>query len=85
MNSDAGPRKLPGVSPVPFALVTVWLPAALGTQLSRDDAQRAPFYELLAARGTTLGSATQTIGAAISAAGPWPMTIRRTTSAKIAG
>jgi GntR family transcriptional regulator len=47
----------------PFALVTVWLPAELGAQLSRDDAQRAPFYELLAARGTELGSATQSIGA----------------------
>ena len=41
-------------------------PAALGAQLSRDDAQRAPFYELLAARGTALGSATQTIGADIA-------------------
>jgi GntR family transcriptional regulator len=56
-------RRLTLADGEPFALVTVWLPAALGAQLSRDDAQRAPFYELLAARGTQLGSATQLIGA----------------------
>jgi GntR family transcriptional regulator len=59
-------RRLTLADGVPFALVTVWLPAALGAQLSRDDAQRAPFYELLAARGTALGSATQLIGADIA-------------------
>jgi GntR family transcriptional regulator len=59
-------RRLTLSDGVPFALVTVWLPAALGAQLSRDDAQRAPFYELLAARGTELGSATQLIGADIA-------------------
>ncbi|HEX4491820.1 MAG TPA: GntR family transcriptional regulator [Acidimicrobiia bacterium] len=56
-------RRLTLADGEPFALVTVWLPGALGAQLSRDDAQRAPFYELLAARGTQLGSATQLIGA----------------------
>jgi GntR family transcriptional regulator len=56
-------RRLTLADGEPFALVTVWLPAALGAQLSRDDAQRTPFYELLAARGTQLGSATQLIGA----------------------
>src|SRR5450755_1007768 len=59
-------RRLTLADGTPFALVTVWLPAALGAQLSRDDAQRAPFYELLAARGTELGSATQLIGADIA-------------------
>jgi GntR family transcriptional regulator len=59
-------RRLTLADGEPFALVTVWLPAALGAQVSRDDAQRAPFYELLAARGTKLGSATQLIGADIA-------------------
>ena len=59
-------RRLTLADGEPFALVTVWLPGALGAQLSRDDAQRAPFYELLAARGTALGSATQSIGADIA-------------------
>jgi GntR family transcriptional regulator len=59
-------RRLTRADGEPFALVTVWLPAALGAQVSRDDAQRAPFYELLAARGTELGSATQLIGADIA-------------------
>jgi GntR family transcriptional regulator len=59
-------RRLTLADGTPFALVTVWLPGALGAQLSRDDAQRAPFYELLAARGTELGSATQMIGADIA-------------------
>ena len=59
-------RRLTLADGEPFALVTVWLPAALGAQLSRDDAQRAPFYELLAARGTVLGAATQLIGADIA-------------------
>ena len=31
----------------PFAVVTVWCPAALGANLSRDDVERRPFYELL--------------------------------------
>ena len=46
---------------VPFARVTVWVPARLGSSLSRDDAERTTFHELL---GVALGGATQTIGAA---------------------
>ena len=45
----------------PFAVVTVWCPAALGRDLSRADVERRPFYELL---GIDLRGATQTIGAA---------------------
>ncbi len=44
----------------PFAVVTVWCPAALGRSLSRADVERQPFYELL---GIELRGATQTIGA----------------------
>ena len=44
----------------PFAVVTVWCPAALGRRLSRDDVERKPFYELL---DIELRGATQTIGA----------------------
>ena len=44
----------------PFAVVTVWCPAALGRKLSRDDVERKPFYELL---DIELRGATQTIGA----------------------
>jgi GntR family transcriptional regulator len=44
----------------PFAVVTVWCPAALGAGLSRDDVERRPFYELL---NVELRGATQTIGA----------------------
>jgi GntR family transcriptional regulator len=44
----------------PFAVVTVWCPAALGRRLSRDDVERKPFYELL---NVELRGATQTIGA----------------------
>ncbi|MEX2292214.1 MAG: GntR family transcriptional regulator [Acidimicrobiales bacterium] len=46
----------------PFARVTVWCPDDLGAQLSRDDVERAPFYELLE---VPLGGAVQTIGAAL--------------------
>ena len=44
----------------PFAVVTVWCPAALGNKLSMDDVERRPFYELL---DVELRGATQTIGA----------------------
>lgn len=44
----------------PFAIVTVWCPAALGRRWSRDDVERRPFYELLE---LPLRGATQTIGA----------------------
>ena len=46
---------------IPFARVTVWVPAPLGSALSRDDVERATFYDLL---GIPLGRAAQTIGAA---------------------
>jgi GntR family transcriptional regulator len=45
----------------PFALVTVWCPAALAEHLSRAAVERSPFYELLS---VPLGGASQTIGAA---------------------
>ncbi len=44
----------------PFAVVTVWCPAAIGQKLSMDDVERSPFYELL---DVELRGATQTIGA----------------------
>ncbi len=44
----------------PFAVVTVWCPAALGANLSRDDVEKRPFYELLQ---LGLRGATQTIAA----------------------
>jgi len=44
----------------PFAVVTVWCPAELAANLSRDDVERRPFYELL---DVELRGATQTIGA----------------------
>ena len=44
----------------PFAVVTVWCPAELAQHISRRDAERQPFYELL---GIPLRGATQTIGA----------------------
>jgi GntR family transcriptional regulator len=44
----------------PFAVVTVWCPAALGQQLSMADVEQHPFYELL---DIELRGATQTIGA----------------------
>lgn len=47
----------------PFARVTVWCPDDLGARLSRDDVERAPFYELL---DEPLGGAVQTIGAALA-------------------
>ncbi len=45
----------------PFAVVTVWCPAAIGQKLSMDDVERTSFYELL---DVELRGATQTIGAA---------------------
>jgi GntR family transcriptional regulator len=47
----------------PFALVTVWVPAALGAELSRADVEHATFYDLLPLRGVELSSASQTISA----------------------
>ncbi len=50
----------------PFARVTVWCPEVLGASISRDDVERATFYELL---DVPLGGAVQTIGAAVASAG----------------
>lgn len=44
----------------PFALVTVWCPSELGSELSRADVERASFLEQLPVE---LGGASQTIGA----------------------
>lgn len=49
----------------PFAVVTVWCPAALASKLSMQDVERRPFYELL---DVELRGATQTIGAESAAA-----------------
>jgi GntR family transcriptional regulator len=57
-------RRLNLADGAPFARVTVWCPAELGSGLSRSDVERAPFYELLE---VPLGGATQTIGAAAAA------------------
>lgn len=54
-------RRLNLADGVPFARVTVWVPADLGAGLSRDDVERSTFYDLLP---VTLASANQTIGAA---------------------
>ncbi len=47
----------------PFALVTVWCPAGLGSALSRDDVESSTFYELLP---VDFDRATQSIGAAVA-------------------
>jgi GntR family transcriptional regulator len=47
----------------PFARVTVWCPDDLGASISRDDVERASFYELL---DVPLGGAVQTIGASLA-------------------
>ena len=54
-------RRLNLADGVPFARVTVWVPAELGSSLSRDDVERSSFYDLL---GVPLGGASQTIAAA---------------------
>lgn len=47
----------------PFAIVTVWVRAALGAQLSRAEVERSTFYDLMPLRGVELASASQTISA----------------------
>jgi GntR family transcriptional regulator len=47
----------------PFAMVTVWVPAALGAHLSRADVERSTFYELLPRLGVEPGRVVQTITA----------------------
>jgi GntR family transcriptional regulator len=50
----------------PFALVTVWVRADVGADLSRADVERSPFYDLLPLRGLELGSVHQTITAELA-------------------
>jgi GntR family transcriptional regulator len=47
----------------PFALVTIWLPGELGAPVSRADAARAPFNDLLPLHGVEVGRIVQTITA----------------------
>lgn len=51
---------------VPFGLVTVWVLGQVGDRVTRHDAQTSTFYELLAGLGVRLGSATQSITAALA-------------------
>jgi GntR family transcriptional regulator len=50
----------------PFALVTVWVRADVGADVSRADVERVPFYDLLPLRGVELGTAHQTITAEVA-------------------
>jgi GntR family transcriptional regulator len=50
----------------PFALVTVWVRADVGADVSRADVERSPFYDLLPLRGLELGSVHQTITAELA-------------------
>ncbi len=52
----------------PFALVTVWVRADVGADVSRADVERATFYDLLPLRGVELGSVHQTITAEVATA-----------------
>lgn len=47
----------------PFAIVTVWVAAALGAHLSRADVERSTFYDLLPLQGVEPGHVVQTITA----------------------
>ncbi|MGE3620023.1 MAG: GntR family transcriptional regulator [Acidimicrobiia bacterium] len=58
-------RRLTLADGTPFARVTVWCPEEIGARLSRDDVERATFYEVV---DVPLGGATQTITAAACAA-----------------
>jgi GntR family transcriptional regulator len=53
-------RRLTLADGVPFARVTVWCTEAIGARLSRDDVERATFYEVI---DVELGGATQSITA----------------------
>jgi GntR family transcriptional regulator len=50
----------------PFALVTVWVRADIGADVSRADVARTTFYDLLPIRGVELESVHQTITAEIA-------------------
>jgi GntR family transcriptional regulator len=47
----------------PFGLVTVWIPADLGRDLSRADVEQATFYDLLPLQGVEPVRAVQTVSA----------------------
>ena len=47
----------------PFAVVTVWVAAALGANLSRAEVERSTFYDLLPLQGVEPGRVVQTITA----------------------
>ena len=47
----------------PFAVVTVWVPADIGRDLSRSDVEAATFYDLLPFSGVRFGRVIQSIGA----------------------
>lgn len=74
----------------PFALVTVWVRADVGADVSRADIERTTFYDLLPVRGVELESVHQTITAEIAdsevadhlgcAAGDPLLLVRRVTS-----
>lgn len=71
-------RRISLADGAPFALVTVWLPAALGAHVSRADVERATFFELLPVHGVEASRVVQTITAV--AAGPEesrPLGVRR--------
>ena len=53
----------------PFALVTVWVRADVGADVSRADVERTTFYDLLPVRGVELESVHQTITAEVADAG----------------
>jgi len=53
----------------PFALVTVWVRADIGADVSRADVSRTTFYDLLPIRGVELDSVHQTITAEVAKAG----------------
>ncbi len=53
----------------PFALVTVWVRADIGADVSRADVSRTTFYDLLPIRGVELDSVHQTITAEVAGAG----------------
>src|SRR6185369_8950807 len=50
----------------PFALVTVWVRADIGADVSRADVERTTFYDLLPIRGVELESVHQTITAELA-------------------
>jgi len=56
-------RRLTLAGDEPFGLVTVWIPAELGRDLSRADVETATFYDLLPLQGVDPVRATQTVSA----------------------